>query len=73
MIAHPTKAPHPRRSSAPCDRHVSSKLDELIIALDASPPRLRRHILRLHKRWLESRHVPAFYAFDDLAAVRRVR
>ena len=73
MIAHPTKAPHQCQQSAPCDRCVSRKLDQLIIALDASPPRLRRHILRLHKRWLEAQHVPAFYGADDLAASRRVR
>jgi hypothetical protein len=45
----------------PFDRRLSSKLDILIIKLDDSPPRLRRHIWRLHKRWLE-RHVPAWPA-----------
>ncbi len=72
MIAHPTKAPHQRQQSAPCDRHVSSKLDQLITALDESPPRLRRHILRAHKRWLEH-HIPPFYEADDLTSLRRVR
>ena len=48
------------RQSAPFDHARSAKLDELIIKLDAMPPRLRARMYRLHKRWLE-RHVPATF------------
>ena len=57
---YPTTVPEQARTIAPFDHARSAKLDELIIKLDAMPPRLRARMYRLHKRWLE-RHVPAFY------------
>lgn len=47
-------------AARPFDLARSTKLDQLILKLDASPPRLRARIYRLHKRWLE-RGVPALY------------
>ncbi len=49
-----------RADVRPFDAQRSAKLDELIQKLDDSPPRLRAHLYRLHKRWLE-RQVPASY------------
>lgn len=54
----PTTGPSAARP--PFDQRRSTKLDELIIKLDAMPGRQRARILRLHKRWLE-RQVPALY------------
>ena len=45
----------------PFDHQRSRKLDELILLIESSPPRLRLRCYRLHKRWLE-RHVPAWPA-----------
>ena len=39
------------------DRTLSYRLDRVIIALDANPPRWRRILLRIAKRYLE-RGVP---------------
>lgn len=50
----------PQAARSPFDQRRSTKLDQLIIKLDDTPPRLRARIYRLHKRFLD-RRVPALY------------
>ena len=49
-----------QRAACLFDQRRSTKLNELVIALEASPPRLRARILRMHTSWLE-RQMPAFH------------
>jgi hypothetical protein len=42
-------------TSIPFNHRLSAKIDDLVIALDANPPPLRRWWLRTQKRWGERR------------------